>query len=95
MTSSSPGANTAPTALRRGTGPNPQSADRVPVHVSFSQVRISSILPRTKTARLRLSSGGIRGRRLIHKFVKPVKVARSCDADEICVDQLLVVKTKP
>jgi hypothetical protein len=34
------------------------------------------------------------GRPLIHKIVKPIKVARSCFADEIRIDELLVVEAK-
>jgi len=53
------------------------------------------ILPRTNTARFRLSWGGIDAPRLIHKLVKPGKVTRSCRTDEIGIDQLLVIETKP
>jgi hypothetical protein len=53
-----------------------------------------AILPRTKTARLTLSLGAIANLLSVHKFVNPIKVARSCLPDQIRFDQLLVIQAK-
>src|SRR6266852_4820495 len=67
---------------------SPSSTNRASRSCSlvFSQVKISSILPRTKTPRRRFNSGATAARPLIHKLVKPIKIARSCLAHEIRVD---------
>jgi hypothetical protein len=59
----------------------------------FSQAKISSILVRTNSARLRLSSGGMGGY-LINKFVKQTKID-SRFAHEGCLDQVMLVEAKP
>ena len=41
-----------------------------------------------------MSSGAAIGNPLIHKFVKPIKVARSRPTDQIRFDQLLVTKAE-
>ena len=41
-----------------------------------------------------MSFGGTIGRPLVHKLVKPVKVARSCLADKILRYEVVVVKAK-
>jgi len=43
----------------------------------------------------RLSSGGAIGNPLIHKFVKPIKVARFRPTDQVRFNQLLVTKAEP
>ena len=52
-------------------------------------------MPYTNKARLRLSFGGVIGRPLIRKLVKPIKVARFCLADEVHRYQVVVVKAQP
>src|SRR2546429_9089821 len=56
----------------------------------------STLFPYTTLfrSRRRLSFGTAIGRPLIHKLVKPVKVARSCLADEIRRDQVVVAEAK-
>src|SRR5580658_8204323 len=61
----------------------------------FSQLKISSILASTKSARRRLSFGAASGLPLFVKIVKPIKVAGSCPANQIRVDQWLIVETEP
>jgi hypothetical protein len=41
-----------------------------------------------------LSFGATIGNPLVHKLVKPIKVARSRPTDQICFNQFLVIKTK-
>ena len=60
----------------------------------FSQDKISSILPSTKTARRRLISGVTIATQLIHKLVKPGKLIPSRCANQIRIDQLLIVETE-
>jgi len=62
--------------------------------VSFclSHARISSILVRTNSARLRLSFGGIGGY-LVNKFVKQTKID-SRFADQTGLDQIALVKAQ-
>src|SRR5579864_5820721 len=55
---------------------------------------ISSILAKTNTARLRLSVGATIGTLLIHKLVKPIKVARSWPADQVCFNELRIIKAQ-
>jgi len=43
----------------------------------FSQLKISSIFPRTRTARRRFNSGTTAARPLIYKLVKPIKIAQT------------------
>src|SRR5208282_504956 len=59
----------------------------------FSQARISSILVRTNSARLRLSFGGIGGY-LVNKFVKQTKID-SGFAHKACFDQGGLVEAEP
>src|SRR5580693_7747734 len=74
----------------------PRSTNRTSLSRSFafSQANISSILSRTNNARRRLSFGSIIGNPLVHKFVKPIKIARSRPANQVLFDQLLVIETK-
>src|ERR1035441_2532993 len=73
----------------------PSSTKRVSRSVSFcfSQAKISSILVRTKRARLRLSFGGI-GIGLKRKFVKQTKID-SWLAHECSFDQVGLVEAEP
>src|SRR5271170_4063908 len=61
---------------------------------AFSQARISSILSKTNKARRRSSLGASIGGPLIHKLVKPIKVARSWSTNQVDVDQLLVIEAE-
>src|SRR5215470_5089976 len=60
----------------------------------FSHARISSILPSTNKARRRLIFGDGIGRPLIHKLVKPIKVARPRFSDEVGRYQLFVAEAE-
>src|ERR1022692_4096871 len=73
----------------------PSSTKRVSRSASFcrSQARISSILVRTNSARLRLSLGGI-GIGLKRKFVKQTKID-SWLAHERGLDQVGLIKAEP
>src|SRR6266853_1602613 len=73
----------------------PRSTNRVSRSASFcrSHARISSILVRTKRARLRLSFGGIGGY-LINKFVKQTKI-NSWLAHKGGFDEIDLVEAKP
>src|ERR1700687_2019881 len=73
----------------------PRSTKRVSRSASFcfSQARISSISVRTKSARLRLSLGGI-GIGLKRKFVKQTKI-NSGFAHERGLDQVGLVEAEP
>src|ERR1035441_2657863 len=73
----------------------PRSTKRVSRSASFcrSHARISSILVRTKSARLRLSFGGIGGY-LVKKFVKQTKID-SGFAHESGFDQVGLVEAEP
>src|SRR5229473_271572 len=62
--------------------------------LACSQDRISSIFPRTTKARRRLISGDTRVRPLIHKLVKPIKVAGSWFSNKVRADQFLVTQTE-
>src|ERR1019366_6449776 len=68
---------------------------RVSRSISFcrSHARISSILVRTNSARLRLSFGGIGGY-LVNKFVKQTKID-SRFAHKAGFDQVTLVEAKP
>src|ERR1035441_1457080 len=73
----------------------PSSTKRGARSASFclSQARISSILVRTNSARLRLSFGGIGGH-LVNKFVKQTKID-SWLAHERGLDHVAPVEAKP
>src|ERR1035441_8964793 len=73
----------------------PSSTKRVSRSASFcrSQARISSILVRTNSARLRLSFGGIGGY-LVNKFVKQTKI-NSGFAHKAGLDQVALVEAEP
>src|ERR1019366_4321592 len=62
--------------------------------LTLSHARISLILSKTNKARRRSSFGAAIGNPLIHKLVKPIKVARSRTTDEVRVDQLLVIEAE-
>src|ERR1700751_2693689 len=55
---------------------------------------ISSIFPRTTKARRRLIPGDTRVRSLIHKLVKPIKIAGSWFSNQVRADQFLVTQTE-
>src|SRR5208283_5650654 len=92
--SSSPSANTVPPELRKGTDRDPQSAGPVLAHGPSPKRGSRRSCQGQKTARLRLSSGGIGAPRLIHKLVKPGKVVPSCRPNETRIDQPLIVETE-
>src|SRR6266853_1044212 len=73
----------------------PRSTNRVSRSASFwrSHARISSILVRTNSARLRLSLGGIGGY-LVNKFVKQTKI-NSRLAHKGSFDQIGLVEAQP
>src|SRR5208283_660184 len=73
----------------------PSSTKRVSRSASFcrSHARISSILVRTNSARLRLSFGGIGGH-LVNKFVKQTKV-NSGLAHQCSFDQVTLIEAEP
>src|ERR1022692_5216959 len=73
----------------------PSSTKRVSRSASFclSHAKISSILVRTKRARLRLSFGGIGGY-LVNKFVKQTKIDSRL-AHECSFDQVGLVEAEP
>src|ERR1700690_1862093 len=60
----------------------------------FSHAKISSIFESTSEARRRLSFGVTKGLPLVVKMVKPIKVTGSRTADELRVDELLVVQAQ-
>src|SRR5208283_4837558 len=75
--------------------PNSTKRTSLSCSLTFSQDKISSILPSTNTARCRLISGVTISPLLIHKLVKPGKVARSRCKGKTGFDQCLVIETEP
>jgi len=73
---------------------NPRTERLFSRSFAFSQAKISSILSRTNNARRRLSFGDIIGNPLVHKLVKPIKVARSRPTDQVRFNQLLVIEAE-
>src|SRR6266480_837205 len=94
-TSVAPTANTARSELRTDNALDPRTTRPRSCSFVFSHARISSILPSTNKARRRLSFGGSIARPLIHKLVKPIKVARSRFSNEVRRYELFVAEAEP
>jgi hypothetical protein len=69
-------ANIGRRGLRTGSAPVQRTSCRVPSPSAAPHARISSNLPSTNTARLRLNFGGMGGYSVI-KLVKPIKAVGS------------------